>query len=743
MLSRTLIKKQPGRRWLKYIAAAGLLVATLVVAGIALAVHDLKFQLDGDVIASTGTNVGGHAQPVDWDSLFNADTTEKTLPAGFTASAFSKDFETKLNKQGATVFSTHDASTFTTGSKDTLDINPGWQCAASNNVLSKNDIMNAYAVAYTQTASDPNPGHQILYFALERNSNNGDANVAFWFLQGEVSCDSSGGTGSFQGHHVDGDLLVVSAFTNGGGVSTIDVYRWNGGANGSLGTTSVGHGVDCISGGGTSGGDSICATTNGGDSNTGGLDAAISTPWLTANTADGLGHTLQPSEFFEGGVDLTSENLGGHCFNTFVGDTRSSQSLTATIFDYALGQLGECTSTTTTTPVDAADTTLAPLGTIPGDPNDAKVLVKDKTVIDVAGITTFSGSISWHICGPTASSSTALCTTGGVDLGSQNITAKGTYYSPTATVTAAGRYCFRAEFTGDSSLGVPGSSDSSSGECFTVAPRQASLTTQATTGPVAFGGKISDTVNLSNTAHKPGTGGPTGSTLAGSINPTTLGGDATGNITVVAYGPDSCSTVAFTSGAIAASGNGSYGGAGTAFEFTPAAPGQYVFVAAYAGDLPNTLAIAATACADAPSSEKVTVEQIPTEIKTRQSWIPNDTATVSATTGNLAAGGTVAFSLFDNATCSGTAVYTESKTLTGGNPTEEVSTSNTGSGATGFKITTAYGDPADSLSGRYSWKVVYTPAAADTAHTGKQSSCDAEHFNITYTNDAGPGSNLP
>jgi hypothetical protein len=290
---------------------------------------------------------------------------------------------------------------------------------------------------------------------------------------------------------------------------------------------------------------------------------------------------------------------------------------------------------------------------------------------------------------------------------------------------------------------VPGSSDSSSGECFTVAPRQASLTTQATTGPVAFGGKISDTVNLSNTAHKPGTGGPTGSTLAGSINPTTLGGDATGNITVVAYGPDSCSTVAFTSSAIAASGNGSYGGAGTAFEFTPAAPGQYVFVAAYAGDLPNTLAIAATACSDAPSSEKVTVQQIPTEIKTRQSWIPNDTATISATSGNLAAGGTVAFSLYDNATCSGTAVYSESKTLTGGTPSEEVSTSNTGSGATGFKITTAYTDPADSLSGRYSWKVVYTPAAGDTAHTGKQSSCDAEHFNITYTNDAGPGSNLP
>jgi hypothetical protein len=714
----------------------------LAIAGIALAVHDLKFQLDGDVSHNTTTSVGSRTQTLDWDSFFNSASSTSgtpiagTLTNGFTAGAFSKDFQT-TTKRGATVFSTLDPTTFTTGSKDTLDINPGWQCASSNNVLSKNDIMNAYALAYTETATDPDPGHQILYFGLDRNSNNGDENVAFWFLQSDVSCDSSNGTATFSGPPVDADLLVVSAFTNGGGVSGIDVYRWNGGANGSLGTQSVGHGVDCISGGGTAGGDSICATTNGGDASTGGFNHSIQTPWQTANTSDGLGTTLQPSEFFEGGVDLTSENLGGHCFNTFVGDTRSSQSLTATIFDYALGQLGECHSTTTTTPVDATDTTLAPATMIAGDPANAAVTVKDKATLNVTGVNAFTGTISFHICGPTDASSSATCDSGGVDLGSVNATANGDYFSSTATVTAAGRYCFRAEFSGDSSVGVPGSSDHSATECFTVAPRQATLTTQATTGPVAFGGKISDTVNLANTAHEPGTGGPAGD--SGSINPTSLGGDATGNITVVAYGPNSCTTVAFTSGAIAASGNGSYGGAASAFEFTPSAPGQYVFVAAYAGDLPNTLGIPATACSAAPSSEKVTVEQIPTNIKTRQSWIPNDTATVSAASGNLAAGGSVAFSLYDNATCSGTALFSQSRPIAGGNPTEEVSTTNT----TTFNITTGYTDAAGSVKGVYSWKVVYTPAAADTAHTGKQSTCNAEHFSITYTNDPGPGVALP
>lgn len=738
VLSRALIKKQRGRRPLVGLAALGVVVATLLITGIALAVHDLAFQLDGNTAVDTATHIGTGTQSVDWDSLFNADGTEKALPTNFTASAFKSDFAT-TTKRGVTVFDPADDSIFSTGSKDTLDINPGWQCKSANNVLTKNDIMNAYVAAYTNPVADVDgKHHQIMYFGLERNGNNGDANVAFWFLQGTATCDVA--DGSWQGHHRDGDVLIVSAFTNGGGVSGITAYRWSdadglGGVDGFLDPNPVGTGGDCQ---GAAGLDSICATTNGSASP--GLNASITTQWLTADGAT-AGHTLAPSEFFEGGIDLTAENLGDKCFNTFVGDTRSSQSLTATIFDYATDTLGECLSTTTTSPVDASDTSQPPATRIPGDPLAAVVTVKDKTIIDVTGLDTFSGSISWHICGPTASDSTALCTSGGVDLGSQNITVDGTYYSPTATLTAAGRYCFRAEFSGDTTKGVPSSSDSSSGECFTILPRQPTLTTQATTGPVDFGSKISDTVTLANTAHKPGTDGPAGSLLTGSINATTDGGDATGDITVVAYGPDSCTTVAFTSAAIAASGNGIYGGALTAFEFQPAAPGQYVFVAAYAGDLPNTLAIAATACLDAPASEKVTVRTIPTTIKTKQSWEPNDTATIAATAGNLAASGTVVFNLYASSDCSTASLYTETKTLVGGNPTEEVSTNNES-----FDITTLYTATADSkapLTGVYSWKVVYTPAATDTAHTGKQSVCSAEHFLITYTNSNGPGTDLP
>jgi hypothetical protein len=712
-----------GRRRRSLLGGTVAIAAAGVFAISALAVHDLKFQLDGDVSASTTTNVGGTTQTVDWDTLFDASGNKKPLPAGFTASAFQSDFSTNANGS----FNTSDNTTYATGSKDTLAITPGWQCNTDNNVLSKNDIMNAYATAFTDTGGD-----QVIYFALERNANTGDGNVAFWFLQDDtVGCVSGGGATAFTGDHRDGDLLIVSAFTNGGSVSNIDVYRWNGGANGSLGTTAVAHGVDCKS---TAGADSACATVNG---PTNGVGGTITTPWLTANKQDGVGHSLRTSEFFEGGLNLTKSNLGGKCFNEFIADTRSSQSLTATLFDFARGSIGECQSTIVTTPVDNAGIPIPAGGlTIPTDPADAALLVKDKADIAVTGASSFNATVTFHLCGPLAAGSTTTCDSGGVQIGSpQAVTANGTFTSAAATVTAAGRYCWRGDFSGDAAIGVPAKSDSSAAECFKVNPVTPTLTTQAGAGPVPFGQPVTDTATLTGTAHKPGTGGPAGST-DGSINPATLGGDATGTITFTLYKDSSCSVLATGTGTNpqtqSVSGDGTYG----PVSFTPDAPGTYHWVASYGGDSPNTNASSPSACLD--ENEDVVVEQIPTNIKTRQSWYPNDTANVSAASGNLGGGGSVAFSLYDNATCSGTALYTETKSITGGSPSETVSTNNIT-----FQITTGYDDPAASTAGPYSWKVVYTPAAGDTAHTGKQSSCDAEHFAITYTNDPGPGSNLP
>ena len=153
------------RRRRRFLLAPILLVtavALLFVAG-AQAVHGEAFQLDGDVLASTTTNVGGVTQNVDWDSLFDANGNELPSPTGFGEKSFDKDF---LNN--GTDFITDDTTTFATGSKDTLPI-AGWQCNRDNNVNSKIDVLNAYAVEYT----DPVSGDDFLYFALERNTNTG------------------------------------------------------------------------------------------------------------------------------------------------------------------------------------------------------------------------------------------------------------------------------------------------------------------------------------------------------------------------------------------------------------------------------------------------------------------------------------------------------------------------------------------------------------------------------------------
>ncbi len=719
--------KGSGRRRSYQLTAIVSLVALLGiwVAQPALAVHDEDFQLDGDMFASTTTNYGNppHIQHFDWDSFFNSSGGQiyPNLPdpavPGFTASGFQQDFVATGG-----VFDTNDTTTFTQGSKDINNISSNWVCADANNVTNKGDIMNAYSVAYT----DPNTGDQKLYFALERSSNAGDANVAFWFLQdANANCSTSTGTKPWTGNHVDGDILIVSAFTKGGTVSGINAYRWNGGAGGSLGTSPVAGGGDCRDPNQQLG-DSICATANTGTLN--------NIPWLTNSNGKqtGLDHTLLQGEFFEGGINLTKTSLAGKCFNTFVGDTRSSQSLTATLFDYARGSLGECKSTTTTTPTPAA-------GTSTEIPPNAQVTTSDSAEVKVTGVPKFSGSVTFSLCGPLALDSTANCQTGGVTIATKtftDVTSPHTETSGDVTLTKVGKYCWRADYSGDSTRGVPDSHDpkdaTSQTECFKITPKTPTLSTQAVASPVDFGQPVADNATLTGTANEPGTGG----IGDGSINPTGGNGPAQGTITFTLFKSD-CKTLATGTGTNPqtkpVNGDGTYG----PVSFTPDAPGTYYWDASYPGDPPNTNP--ATNQTPCPSdSEKVIVRQIPTSVMTKQDWIPNDTATVTSSSGNLASGGSVRFRLFDNATCQGTALYDETVSVPGGGPSAEVNTHNTGTGTGMLRISTGYNDAADSVKGPYSWLVEYTPAAGDTAHLPSSSACNAEHFSITYTNDPGP-----
>src|SRR5205823_5159223 len=172
---------------------------------------------------------------------------------------------------------------------------------------------------------------------MEKSSPNGDSNIGMWFLKdGTVGCDSTAGTKDFAGNHQDGDLLVVSSFTNGGDVATVQAFRWQGGANGSLNTTPATTGGKCPA---PSTPDPIdpatglpaaaCATVN---------NSPVTPTWAHP---DKDGGALNALEFFEGGVDLTALH-DEQCFARFLGNTRSSQSPTATIFDFATGSLPVC-----------------------------------------------------------------------------------------------------------------------------------------------------------------------------------------------------------------------------------------------------------------------------------------------------------------------------------------------------------------------------------------------------------------
>ena len=220
--------------------------------------------------------------------------------------------------------------------------------------------------------------------------------------------------------------------------------------------------------------------------------------------------------------------------------------------------------------------------------------------------------------------------------------------SPNAQLTSAGRYCWRAVYSGDEEVGVPGSSDSTVGECFRVTPVTPALPTVAG-DDVTLGNPVTDTGNLSGTASQPGSpiiNGP-------------LGAAAGGTITFTLVKKSDCSTLATSNNpaelnpqTVNVSGDAAY-----PVSFTPNAGGDYSWKATYSGNLPNTLGITSNAnCTD--TAEDVTVISLQPSMTTAQRFRPNDSATVTVASGGGNLAGTVRFELFvGSATCANTAVY--------------------------------------------------------------------------------------
>ena len=274
------------------------------------------FELDGNATTANPA----HPTPDDWDRIFcaNNPSASKCSPSPGTPSAFSSNF-VGSNVEGPSVDTTY----FSTGQKDSFDI-PSWT-ACGNSAPPKDELDDVFAAAYT----DPATKDTILYFGADRDSTNGDSNIGFWFNQDPTfglkgSCPGSSG---FNGVHENGDTFVVSAFTNGGTQPTIDVYQWE-----NAGTASAGLVL-------RSSGDAACAANGVGQNPACAIvnKSTIATPWPFGGTPG----SVPTNGFFEGGVDLNAlaPNVTTlPCFTSYLGETRSSQTLDATVKDFALGK---------------------------------------------------------------------------------------------------------------------------------------------------------------------------------------------------------------------------------------------------------------------------------------------------------------------------------------------------------------------------------------------------------------------
>jgi hypothetical protein len=331
------------------------LVTVVALAFTASATSDTApasiFELDGDSV--TGSTFGT-ANPIncDWDTLNGGKTANSTTP---TASCVGP------GATGPTAYGFIEGApgepAFTTGgSKDSNDIS-AWKWSVTS-TPDKDTLTHGYGASYVGTSD----GDKLLIFGAERFASNGDSNIAIWFFQQAIGLTppppptGTATKGSFTGVHAPGDILIVSAFTAGGGASTISVYEW---APGGQTVTPIQCPNSNYPNLTSSTSLPACAATNllalefdvSTASNSSSSAFAIVNPstitlgWPYESKFPGGTNAVPQGAFYEGGIDLTAllpSGQGAPCFASFLFETRSSQAVNAVLKDFLLGSFPQC-----------------------------------------------------------------------------------------------------------------------------------------------------------------------------------------------------------------------------------------------------------------------------------------------------------------------------------------------------------------------------------------------------------------
>ena len=167
-----------------------------------------------------------------------------------------------------------------------------------------------------------------------------------------------------------------------------------------------------------------------------------------------------------------------------VPDTRSSASITATLFDYVVNRIGGCGGGLSTQENAASSREIGANGTISSGTDTAK--------LQITGTGVWGGDLTWYLCGPNVSG----CDNTGYVVTTKTVASTNsqcggdpngvcTYTSDTATLTSAlgnGEYCWHAHFAPNPdslAAGVDPQDDNGDNECFFVTPKTPTLTTAA------------------------------------------------------------------------------------------------------------------------------------------------------------------------------------------------------------------------------------------------------------------------
>jgi len=189
---------------------------------------------------------------------------------------------------------------------------------------SKSDLQQGATATYVYTqnpaffSGGPATGDELLYYLVTRSSNNGSELHGVWLFKGPVAFADPTCTSkcSFTGNHTNGDLFLLSGFTGGGGIATIQVFQWS----------CSGTGAACDSSGSlTFVATGSCSTGSSGLECGEVNDHSISVPSTLSNP--GTGTTLATGLFFNGGVDVTKLNGGlTPCFSSVLFESIASAS---------------------------------------------------------------------------------------------------------------------------------------------------------------------------------------------------------------------------------------------------------------------------------------------------------------------------------------------------------------------------------------------------------------------------------